>query len=400
VPAPPPGGRRGAFASCLCLLAALLAFGQSAGADSADSPPARLRVDGRVFRTADGARFSWRGLTAFRLVEMVAHGRRAEAVGVLDWARSHGVTVVRVLTMTDVLFKLSAAEGRAALPRLLALAAERGLYVEAVALADTDRIAVSLDEQVKAVGAVCAAAPNCLLELANEPWARHTQRAETGDPVRLRALRTLVPRGLPVALGSASSDESDELAAGDYVTVHVAREEGDRGWRSVVRMRVAEALGARTGKPVVDDEPIGAADADAPGRRDADTGTWFARGLLARLLEIGATFHYEGGLQGRVPSGREAACFHAWRRGLDALPPGLEDRVAVRQPGSDGAALRGFDASRAAGLFLAQGDREAWAVAVGVTGDPALRWETGWAAEAPRKEPGVVIVRATSPANR
>ena len=274
-------------------------------ADSAPpgSSPTRLRVDGRAFRAAGGSRFSWRGLTAFRLVELIAHGQQAQAVSVLDWAKAHGVTVVRVLTMADVLFKLSPDEGRSALPRLLKLAMSRGLYVEVVALADTGRIPVALDEQVKAIGAVCAAAPNCLLELANEPWARHTQSRETGDPARLRALRAVVPAGVPVSLGSASADDSDELAAGDYVTVHIAREDGDRGWRHVTRMQVAEELSARTGKPVVDDEPIGAAEASQPGRRDADPNRWFAKGVLARMLGIGATFHYEGGCRGTCRAG-------------------------------------------------------------------------------------------------
>lgn len=365
-------------------------------ADSAPpgSSPTRLRVDGRAFRAAGGSRFSWRGLTAFRLVELIAHGQQAQAVSVLDWAKAHGVTVVRVLTMADVLFKLSPDEGRSALPRLLKLAMSRGLYVEAVALADTGRIPVALDEQVKAIGAVCAAAPNCLLELANEPWARHTQSRETGDPARLRALRAVVPAGVPVSLGSASADDSDELAAGDYVTVHIAREDGDRGWRHVTRMQVAEELSARTGKPVVDDEPIGAAEASQPGRRDADPNRWFAKGVLARMLGIGATFHYEGGLQGHVPRGREAACFDAWRRGLDSLPAGVEDRTAFARPDAADAAVLAFDRSRALGVFVAQGLREAWAAAVGATGNPAIRWREGWRPTSTRNHPGVIIVKA------
>ncbi len=401
---PSVGRRHEAAARCYSLAAArllltlvfLASLVLPLSADSAPpgSSPTRLRVDGRAFRAAGGSRFSWRGLTAFRLVELIAHGQQAQAVSVLDWAKAHGVTVVRVLTMADVLFKLSPDEGRSALPRLLKLAMSRGLYVEAVALADTGRIPVALDEQVKAIGAVCAAAPNCLLELANEPWARHTQSRETGDPARLRALRAVVPAGVPVSLGSASADDSDELAAGDYVTVHIAREDGDRGWRHVTRMQVAEELSARTGKPVVDDEPIGAAEASQPGRRDADPNRWFAKGVLARMLGIGATFHYEGGLQGHVPRGREAACFDAWRRGLDSLPAGVEDRTAFARPGAADAAVLAFDRSRALGVFVAQGLREAWAVAVGATGNPAIRWREGWRPTSTRNHPGVIIVKA------
>lgn len=353
-----------------------------------------LHVDGRAFRTADGARFAWRGLTAFRLAEMVAHGRVNDAAAVLDWAAAHGVTVVRVLAMADVLFKLSPADGRAALPGLLRLAADRGLVVEVVALADTGRVHVDLTEQVRAVGAICAQQDNCVLELANEPWARQTQSRETGDPKLLHALRALVPVHVAVSLGSAPADDSDAYAGGDYLTVHLARAEGDRGWRHVLRAGAAEALSARTGKPVVDDEPIGAADRSEPGRRDARPERWFAKGVLSRLLGVGATFHFEGGLQAGIPRGVEAACFEAWRSGLDALPPLVEDRAVVKEPGSPDAAIASFDARGAEAVYLAQGDREAWAVAIGVTGNPGLHWRTGWRAVDTRSREGVTIIRA------
>jgi hypothetical protein len=240
------------------------------------------------------------------------------------------------------------------------------------------------------VGRACGAAPNCLLELGNEPWAQHVQSQETGDPARLLALRALVPREVPVALGSAPADDSEAFAGGDYITVHVRR---DEAWRSVARMRVVEAVSARTGKPAVDDEPIGAAQAAEPGRRDADAARWFARGVVARALGIGATFHYQGGLEGRMPRGQEATCFAAWRRGLDALP-GVHDRAAVRRAGDADAAVRDFDPRRAQDLFLVQQDRRAWAIAVGVQGDPSIAWRNGWRVASTRRYPGVVIVEA------
>ena len=65
------------------------------------------------------------------------------------------------------------AAGQRALPRLLDLAAARGLYVEAVALAGTgeDEARLTRDQMrrhVKAVGAACAAAENCVVALAND----------------------------------------------------------------------------------------------------------------------------------------------------------------------------------------------------------------------------------------
>jgi hypothetical protein len=324
---------------------------------------------------------------------MVAHGRAADAEKVLDWAAARGVTVVRVLAMADVLFKLSPDEGRRALPRLLVLARDRRLIVEVVALADTGRVEVDVREQVRAAGAACAAHGNCVLEIANEPW-HGTQRRELGDAVTLRGLRQLVPPSVPVSLGSASADDSAAYSGGDYLTVHLDRASGADGWRHVLRMKSALELGQRVGKPVVDDEPIGAAERSVPGRRDSDPTRWLAKGLLARLMDIGATFHYEGGLQSQLPRGREAECFEAWRRGLDALPAGVGEQAVFEEPGSPGAAVASFDRRRALAVYAVRGKREAWAVALRVTGAPAIRWSPGWHAVATRDYGGVRVVTA------
>src|SRR3954469_10335281 len=47
----------------------------------------------------DGKPFQWRGISAFRLVEMEAHGRHANVSRYLDWAAARHLTVVRVFTM-------------------------------------------------------------------------------------------------------------------------------------------------------------------------------------------------------------------------------------------------------------------------------------------------------------
>ena len=74
-------------------------------------PQAPLRISGTSFLRADGSKFQWRGITAFRLVEMVAHGNSAEAGAFLDWAAARKLTVVRVFTMARHLFQLTPADG-------------------------------------------------------------------------------------------------------------------------------------------------------------------------------------------------------------------------------------------------------------------------------------------------
>ncbi len=274
--------------------------------------PRHLRVSGTRFLKADGSAFEWRGITAFRLLEFVAHGREAEADGYLTWAASKKLTLVRVLVMADGLFKLSPADGERSLPRLLELARKRGLHVEVVALADTTAISVDPEKHVKAVGAICARFPNALLEIANEP-VHPTQAKALHDAAYLKSLAALVPAGVPIALGSV--ENGDGFGAGSYVTWHAPRS-GAGGWPAQIAH--GAALAKRFGKPVVNDEPMGAADKAVTGRRDSDPARFRQAAVASRRAGLGATFHYEGGLQARKPTNIETVCLDAWLAGLSA----------------------------------------------------------------------------------
>jgi hypothetical protein len=264
----------------------------------------RLRPDGTGWRAPDGTAFAWRGITAFRLLEFVAHGREREADAYLAWAASEKVTIVRVLAMAHVLFQLTPVDGQAALGRLLDLAHKHGLAVEVVALADTASYTFDVSAHVRAVGAVAAKHRNVVIEMANEPY-HPTQSADVHRHAYLRDLRQLIPSEVPVSLGTL--DEQGDLAAGDYVTWHSPR---DRDWPN--RLREGASLLQRFRKPVIADEPMGAADRAIPGRRDDDPGRFRMAARICRETAIGATFHYEGGLQARRPTSRESACLTAW----------------------------------------------------------------------------------------
>ncbi len=271
-----------------------------------------LRVSGTHFVTSEGTPFDWRGITAFRLAEFVAHGREAEADAYLRWAASKHLTLVRVLGMADVLFRLSPAEGRRALPRLLELAQKHGLYVEFVALADTATIELDMPAHLEAIGAICARYPNVLLEIANEP-VHPTQDKVLAGAAYLKSLADLVPPEVPVSLGSV--ENGDGYAAGTYVTWHPPRG-GPGGW--VAQIAAGAALEARFGKPVVNDEQMGAAEKEVPGRRDNVPAHFRNAAIATRRAGLGATFHYDAGLQGRLPSKIELACLDAWLAGLSA----------------------------------------------------------------------------------
>ena len=269
-----------------------------------------LKGSGTQFIKPDGSVFEWRGITAFRLLELVAHGREAEADRYLAWAASKKLNVVRVLAMADGIFQLSPADGRQALPRLLEIAQTHGLFVEVVALTGTSVITLDMPAHVKAIGEICARYPNALLELANEP-GHPTQARSVHDAATLQALARLVPPTVPVALGSV--EYGDGFAAGSYVTWHAPR--SNRWYADLAH---GAELVKRFKKPVVSDEPIGAADRAVPGRRDNNPEHFQQAAAASRRAGIGATFHYDGGVQASPLTAIEMACLDAWLAGFNA----------------------------------------------------------------------------------
>jgi hypothetical protein len=318
----------------------------------------------------------------------VAHGREAEAIAFLDWARAQKLTVVRVLVMAKHLFELSPDEGVKALPRLLALAADRGLAVEVVALADTADIELDLAQHVKAVGAIAAAHPNAIVEIANEPW-HPTQDPRLHDPAFVKGLADLVPPSVPVALGAIEGGDG-YATAGTYATWHSPRSTAADGWGHVLEIAEGAALLAKWQKPLVSDEPIGAAETVIPGRRDNDPRRFAATAILTRLASLGSTFHYDGGLQARLPSGRELECFKAWTTALDALS-GLPEGGRFVGPG-ESARIAAVHGARA--VFGRQYDQQVWVAAID-PGDLKVQWQAPWHEIGRQAMPGVVLLRAS-----
>ena len=335
---------------------------------AAARPSFPLEVRGTGFVDSAGRPFAWRGVTAFRLAEMLASGREPDVVRYLDWAASKDLNVVRVLMMAHHLFQLAPDAGVRALPRLLDLAGARGLAVEVVALADTREIAVDLDAHVGAVGRIALEKGNAFVELANEP-GHATQDPRLHDPAELARLAARLPDPLVIALGSAEYD--DGYAAGDYATFHFPRE---REWGHVLGLAGGAAMLRRWNKPVINDEPIGAAAAYTEGRRDNLPARFGAAAALGGFVGLGATFHYEGGLQARLPDEGEAACLDAWLQGLALVRDLPGDRQLL-------------DAAGVSGIAAVTGARAVFASTTGQTAaillvDPSpgaqVTWRDGW----------------------
>jgi hypothetical protein len=332
--------------------------------------PSRLKIHGTEFVGADGRRFEWRGITAFRLLQLIARGRASDAEAYLDWCANQGLTVVRVLTMAKHLFELDPADGRAALPRLLEMAHGRGLYVEIVGLADTVEIPLDIDAHIREIGVIAAKHENALVEIANEPVHR-TQLARIHDPSEVQRLAQLVPDAVPVALGAA---DDERFAGGDYATVHFSRDSGDGGWAHVTALAAGAQLLRKWNKPVVNDEPIGAGDRLDPGRRDDSPERFRAAAMLSRMTGMGATFHYERGLEARLPEGHQRECFNAWQEAWTLLPAGP---FTFTNPGSKDAPVQSVKGEFAAAYLAVRAGR-AWLLVTRARGDVAVTWSEGW----------------------
>lgn len=347
----------------------------------------RLRVDGRRMVYPDGSTFVWRGATAFLLTEQVATGRAGDARAFARWAHGTGFSIVRVLVMlpggwTDG-HELTPEDGLAALPQLLRLLEAEDIYAHVTALANTASLPNSADlgGYVEQAGRICAQFVACgLLEVANEPY-HPTQRRDVHDVATLERWAKRVPQGVPVALGPSADDESREMAGAPVTTVHLDR--GRDPWNMVRRIRELETLSADTGRFVVNSEPIGAAEADEPGRRIANASIHAAFGVLSRVFGVGSTWHSESGLRAQLPGPVQQAAADAFIAGsrvvFDATmlsfrnagwpgAPILRARWAEGPPRTD-ATVRAYSGIAGDSGVL---------VLLGVRGNPGVEIGNGW----------------------
>lgn len=302
--------------------------------------------------------FRWQGITAFALPIRA----ESEQIEFLDWCAAHEITIVRVLTMAKHLFSLP--PGNHDYETTVRLASDRGLYVELVQWADTG--SYRRDEWLRhgeRVRTIAETSPNVALEWANEPW--HA----TQDPDLMTILRSMVAPSCPYAQGSAEDDGSSALAGGDYVTVHFDRAEGDRGWRWVRHTKEGWDLSQRAERFVVNDEPR---------RDDVGPSKHAALGALCRLINIGDTFHYAGGLQARIPTGAELAAFEARRAGWHAIPADFHG--AFKNAGWSDSPVISADWDRVVRVYSAIEGDHGYALALGLSpsDDAKIMWRAPW----------------------
>mgnify|MGYP001610165767 CR=1 FL=1 len=369
-------------------------------------PLPRLLTIGRRLVTDDSRPVVWRFSTGFRLLDYVADGNEPAAIAFLDWLQARGFNGARVLTtLCQSWFDLCPEDGQRALPRLLELAEERGLYLEVVALTGTkDQDKAAMASQVRAIGLICASHPACAgTEIANES-SHPTQSEALQDESFVRTLVALIPNGVPVSSGSSCCGEPDEppypahLTLGSYLTPHTDRSRDT--WDRTRHLRELEALSADVGKYVVDDEPIGAGPVEQGGRRSSNPHEFFARGVLSRIFGVGATWHCEACLHSTIPSQIETEAADAFIAGTRIVPDDVT--FTFKNASWADSPVKGFDfgdfgepntAVRA--YSGVNGDTGVLAL-VGVTGNPAVEFQHGWrAGEVLADRPGIRVMAIT-----
>jgi hypothetical protein len=169
---------------------------------------------------------------------------------------------------------------------------------------------------------------NVLREVANEPW--HPTQGGRLSPERCRELsyRMFAPSGF----GAAEDDESREYAGGEFVPVHLSRARDK--WNMVRRVRELEALGGCA----FNQEPIGAAEASIPGKRESDPAIFYTMAALNRLFNVGGVFHSEDGLHARPLGPNQRRCAEAFIRGSRVWPHD-GDRLVYLNVGHSGSPI-------------------------------------------------------------
>lgn len=298
----------------------------------------RLTAQGR-WLLADGHRLKWRGIMAFRLLELEAH-QPGEADRVLDFCAEHRA-YPRFLMMMDnpQLFVLTREEGLATLPRLAQKLKDRGLYGAAVACVGTRDVAFDWNDQMVRVGAIAEAYGNIRVAVGNELFPIHN--SESGDltPDRLLQLARLVPSAVPVSLGSTHGADCEDRTLPErarrlpngIALAHDLRVGDENGWKWV---RHPNDLGW-----IADDVGIWLA-SEEPQRQDVTPGKHLATAVICHgIRNIGDCFHYGGGVQAKIPVGAELEAFLARKQGWDLA---ADWHGTYANAGQAGSPVKGF----------------------------------------------------------
>ena len=235
-----------------------------------------------------------------------------------------------------------------------------------------------LEQHTDEVERIAQAYPVVVLrEVANE--ADHDTQGGRLDPGRCADLAGRMAG--PVSYGATlEGDESDKYTGRDHTSVHLDR--GRDPWNMVRRVREIYAHTERFKRPANNQEPIGAAEQDEPGRRCADPAIFHTMALLNRLFDCTADiFHSNDGLDALPLGPQQRACAQAFAAGARLWPTG--DVLSYRNAGHEGSPVRDANFDKVVRVYsgLMPNGVEAMTVALGLQGsvdNAAVELNEGW----------------------
>jgi hypothetical protein len=333
----------------------------------------RIHIENRLFVNTAGI-FRPRFVSALTILTK----NNADTETYLDWVVSTGFNGIRIFAGALPWAGLTPESARTRLPYVLQACVDRGLYCEVTALTET-KTGYDKMFHVRAIGTICGTFDNTLQEIANE-YTHVTQDDETHDPNYLLRFVSVLPG--PVALGAGESDEPDieQVPQAHYITLHLDR--GRDKWNQVRRVREFEMASQNYGKPVLNNEPIGADELDGAvtgKQRINDPAFFFAMGALNRIFEVGGVHHSQHGLNAVLPGPVQQACADAYLRGFAAVKTNA--RLRFKNAGWSDSPIKGaaFDGQVVRAYSgLAEDGSDNVVVLVGLTGDPGLEMQNGW----------------------
>lgn len=305
-----------------------------------------LRIDGREFYRGD-VLFVPRFVSGLTLLTK----SHAEMGTFLDWAKAIGFNGVRVFAGALTWAGQTPESARKALTTLLNLVAERDLVFETTLLTDTGTGYDMGAHLLSCRELLLSYKGRVLVEIGNE-IGHDTQHPDlTSDWARRQGRDIFASHGLLWAVGApVGVDEPDTSGyfdghGGDYITSHLNRGGGEDGrdpWNMVRRVRELYAIVEHYNVPVLNNEPIGAAEGDNPGKRLASPAIFYTMGALERAFPgIGGVHHSTSGLEAVLPGPVQQACAAAYIAGHADVATVMPTRGSYKNVGHAGSPYHG-----------------------------------------------------------
>ena len=343
----------------------------------------RLHVDGRHFYDAANNVWRWRGASQFLLFARYLNGEDISLQ--LDWLADRGFNVLRLFGevpagfhpedygITNYERPFDRPDFDTKLHAFFQLLADRGLRCEYTVLTYADSIDI-MRAHVQRVFDIAASHWNVFVEVANEPENNQI------DPVAV--MQGVNRRGVLSAYGLDPARVSREAWSAmpvlDYGTTHdLQRDLEHSPYNTKDAMDMQNAFGV----PFVNDEPIGAIDPghahfaqNGPetwghigggGARTVNRDLFVSAAAIAYMYSAGYTYHFQDGLEGRVPALGEPVqdgVATALRDVAKFLPNDTQLGTPIQPP---------VGADRSYGVAL--GDR-AWVVVATPSSGPPSTW--------------------------